>query len=174
MYGSNYAFADGLTFTHPACPVVVPTDPDTRSYCEFEIPLNGSNHTFKFRGIISNATLDTSIKKLTIHFVDDNFAKGVLLVLPRQLIDAKSDTIDSNFIVLLDGENANYDELINNSTSRVLLIPGASGDHVLEIMGTSVAPEFPSMIILVLTLVMIPAIFITNRRLGKFSPIRRQ
>jgi hypothetical protein len=152
IYGPNHAFADGLVFINPSCPVVVPADLDSRRYCEFEIPPNGSNHTFKFRGIISNATLDTSTKKLTVNFYDDNAAKGVLLVLPRQLIDAKNGTIDSSFIVLLDGENANYTEVINNSTSRVLHIPSATGDHVAQIIGTNVVPEFPSMMVLALIL----------------------
>ena len=180
--GTNYLFApswaggsDVPVDIDYKCPVGVTNRPELPQYCEIELPLNGSSFTLRFKlgGTIYDTTLDPLRKTLTINFTEA-FSKGIHLILPRELIDARSGNTDSNFTIMLDGKNISYTELNNNSTTRELLIPTTRGDHFVQIMGTYVVPEFPSMMILVLSLVMILAMFTISKRLGKFDLIRRQ
>jgi len=67
---------------------------------------------------------------------------GTLTIeLPREVIDAKiMDThVDDKFVVLVDGQNTQYEETIASSM-RTLTIPFPYGSNEIKIMGTSVDP----------------------------------
>jgi hypothetical protein len=65
--------------------------------------------------------------------------------------------MDSDFTVMLDGQSVDYIEASNSTTSELFIL-NTQGNHVVQIMGTSVVPEFPSMTVLILSMVMIPAL----------------
>jgi hypothetical protein len=67
------------------------------------------------------------------------------LQIPRLLLDAKkSSNVDESFIVLVnDEEISSAREGIYDSNYRVIDIPIANGDSKIEIIGTTVIPEFP-------------------------------
>jgi len=161
---------DGITFVDYTCPMIGTNRTDT-PYCQ--LALNGSDATFKFKisGGIYNATLDAPSKTLTINFTDE-FSKGFQLLLPRQLIDAKSGNTDSDFTIMLDGQNANYTELNTNSTHRELFVSTTRDDHTLQIVGTIATPEFQSTIILVLSMGTILTILKIISGRGNFHLIR--
>lgn len=144
-------------------------------YCERDVLLDGSSFTLRFKlaGGIYDATIEPERKMLAINFTNGYLLSGIQLALPRQLIDARSGDMDSDFIVMLDGQSMDYIEA-SNSTTRELFILNTQGNHVMQIIGTSVVPEFPSMTVLILSLVMIPALFAIHGRLGKGDRIHRQ
>ena len=67
---------------------------------------------------------------------------GTLTIeLPREVIDAKimNTHVDDKFVVLVDGEDTQYEETIASSM-RTLTIPFPYGSNEIKIMGTSVDP----------------------------------
>lgn len=68
----------------------------------------------------------------------------VHLQIPRLLLDAKkAGNSDESFLVFVnDDEITSFNEENSDSEYRVLDIPIVSGDHKIEIIGTTVVPEF--------------------------------
>lgn len=62
---------------------------------------------------------------------------------PRELIDAKKNDKDDQFIVLVDGQKAEFNEVAANQTERTLRIDVLAQTKKVEIIGTHVIPEFP-------------------------------
>lgn len=90
------------------------------------------------------------------------------IILPRGLVDSADDGLDSPFFVLVDGQEANYDEIETTEEYRTLLIDFTGGVESIEIVGTSVAvPEFGAVGMLVLAVGLIAIAVVTIRyRLG--------
>ncbi|MEX1150333.1 MAG: hypothetical protein WEB01_10050, partial [Nitrosopumilus sp.] len=105
---------------------------------------------------IENGTLDTI-------FLDPDFVELILIMdtlsdgtieitIPRSLLDAKFDTFDDGFFILVDGFETDYIEKASTSEYRTLVIPFFGGDSVIDIIGTdalnpfSSEPEIPSWI----------------------------
>ena len=95
------------------------------------------------------------------------------ITLPRDLVDSAGDDGDSPFFVLVDGEEANYDEVDTTGDSRTLLIDFTAGAERIEVIGTSVAvPEFGPLGMLVLAIGLVAITAVTLRyRLGTGSRI---
>jgi len=81
----------------------------------------------------------------------------ITLDLPREYIGAeKQDGKDEKFIILIknienpDGVDADYQELVVNSDSRVITINFVKGDSSIEIIGTYVIPEFGTIAMMIL------------------------
>ena len=74
------------------------------------------------------------------------------LTIPRSLLDAKFDTSDDVFFILVDGFETNYIEIDSTFDSRTIIIPFFGGDSIIDIIGTdalnlfSEEPEIPSWI----------------------------
>jgi len=105
---------------------------------------------------LENGVLDTI-------FLDPDFIELILtmdtssdgtaeITIPRSLLDAKFDTSDDVFFVLVDGFETDYAEIDSTSEYRTLVIPFFAGDSVIDIIGTdalnpfSTEPEIPSWI----------------------------
>jgi hypothetical protein len=72
----------------------------------------------------------------------DAESEGELTVkLPRQLIDAREDNIDDEFVVFANGDELDFVET-KTSTERTLTIVFPEGTREIKITGTSVIPEF--------------------------------
>jgi len=89
-------------------------------------------------------SIDTEVyDKVSVIFAETK-RDGVLTIeLPRKVIDAKisGTTIDSQFVVFVDGVDTAYDETIASSV-RTLTISFPYGSEEIKIMGTYVDPEF--------------------------------
>ncbi len=71
----------------------------------------------------------------------------ITLTLPRDLIDSKIGAEDDIFFVLVDDEEVFFTET-KTPTHRYVTIQLAQGSERIEIIGTSVVPEFPLAIII--------------------------
>lgn len=79
----------------------------------------------------------------------------ITLTLPRDLIDSKIGNNDDIFIVLVDAEEAVFSET-KTPTHRYVTVPFDHGAEEIEIIGTSVVPEFPlAIIVLSLSIMLI-------------------
>lgn len=85
----------------------------------------------------------------------DTKSSGMLhLQIPRLLLDAKkSSNSDESFLIFVDGDEiASFQEGNSDYEYRVLDIPIVSGDSKIEIIGTTVIPEFENISSLILIL----------------------
>ena len=127
-----------------------------------EAPKVGTT-TFQFEG--NSYTVDVSLSNgsITGIEVDPDFTSIIVFIstsstqdgmfeitLPRDIIDSKINGEDDEYIVLVDGEEADATEKDTTSTSRTLVIPIEAGSEEVEIIGTQVIPEFGVIAALVL------------------------
>ena len=73
----------------------------------------------------------------------------MLVKLPRNIIDSKFEGNDDDFFVLIDGLDSEFKEG-KTLTERTLTIPFPEGSEEVEIIGTSVVPEFGTVAVFVL------------------------
>jgi hypothetical protein len=123
---------------------------------EFEMPITGafnvkdkpSGQNFDLNytitgGIVKDMYLEPKDLALIVELDAKN--QGVIhLQIPRLLLDAKkSSNIDESFIVLVnDDEISSAHEGVNDPNYRSIDIPITNGDSKIEIIGTTVIPEF--------------------------------
>ncbi len=103
-------------------------------------------------GYIESIKIEPRIKNLIISVKTSKSKDGELvIILPRYLIDAKTDSHDDNFVVLVDGKKAFFDEVVITGIEkliRILKIEVPAGTKEIEIIGTeitfpaTVVPEF--------------------------------
>jgi hypothetical protein len=142
---------------------------------EFEIPISGSfnvkdepsgqnfdlNYTIT-GGLVKDMYLEPQDLALIVE-LDAKNQGMVHLQIPRMLLDAKkSGDVDESFIVLVNQEEiTSAHEGATDSNYRNIDIPIANGDSKIEIIGTTVIPEFP--IVMIVMLVAISSVVVFNR-----------
>ena len=97
---------------------------------------------------------------------------NLILKLPRESFDAKSDGTDTTFIILISKENTEaenfmqveYEEIATGDNYRTIRIPLEENDKWVEVIGTYVIPEFGSMVIIILVVAVSSAIIISKSR----------
>jgi len=99
------------------------------------IDVKGHNVGFQITsGKLLGITPDVDANSLIISIdaLDDG---SLIITVPRSVLDAKINSGDADFFVLIDGEEVDYDESIL-STNRILTIPFPAGAEEIEIIGT--------------------------------------
>ena len=99
---------------------------------------------------------------------------NLILKLPRESFDAKNDSEDITFIILISKQNnvaedfiqVEYEEVAVSTDYRTILIPLEEGDKWVEVVGTYVIPEFGSIAIIILVVAVSSAIIISKNRLS--------
>ena len=120
-------------------------DVGTVSVDSFDVDYNIEN------GILDTIFLDPDFVELILT-MDTSSDGTVEITIPRSLLDAKFDTLDDEFFILVDGFETDYAEIDSTSESRTLVIPFFGGDSFIDIIGTdalnpfSTEPEIPSWI----------------------------
>lgn len=88
-------------------------------------------------GTIKSIEVDPDYTSIVFFVVTGETQDGILkVVLPRNLIDAKMGEKDDVFIILIDGEESDYEETRIDSMNRTLSIPIPAGAQEIEIIGT--------------------------------------
>jgi hypothetical protein len=120
-------------------------DIGTVSVDSFDVNYNMEN------GILETIFLDPDFIELIVTM--DATSDGTIeITIPRALLDAKFDTTDDIFFILVDGFETDYAEIDSTLDSRTLVIPFFAGDSVIDILGTdalnpfSTEPTIPSWI----------------------------
>lgn len=114
-------------------------------------------------GSIQSIEVDPDFTSLIISVSTTDEDGELTITLPRDLIDARIDGDDDDFIVLVDGEEADFEESETTSSERTLVIPVPGGAEEIEIIGTQVIPEFGILAALVLAAA-VGAIVVVSRK----------
>lgn len=105
-------------------------------------------------GQVLSITADPDAASLIFDIVTTSDGE-ITITLPREIIDSKIGNEDDIFFVLVEGEEVTFSES-KTSTHRFVTIPFVHGTEQIEIIGTSVVPEFPfAIVVLSLSIVLI-------------------
>jgi len=122
-------------------------------------------------GEVSSIWMDQSRYSIGVTLQDVNSNGGLILKLPTESFDAKTDGENIDFIVLISKENDSteqvqieYEEIATGDNYRTIRIPLEEGDKWVEVIGTYVIPEFGSVVIIILVVAVASAIIISNSR----------
>jgi plastocyanin len=115
------------------------------------------NKQYKIPYQITGGKLDTinaQGNNATLVFNISTTSDGKLILdLPRKIIDSKKQGgIDEGYAVFVDGQNANADQIKNNTESRTLSIDFPKGASRIDIAGTHIVPEFDPLSFLILAI----------------------
>ena len=92
-------------------------------------------------GNIESIFLDPDFVELVVTM--DTSADGTIeITIPRTLLDAKFESSDDIFFILVDGFETDYAEIESTSSSRTLVIPFFGGDSIIDIIGTDALNPF--------------------------------
>ncbi len=120
-------------------------------------------------GVITQVFPDTEAKSLIVQI--DSISNGTLAIkIPREVLDAKFGEEDDDFFVILDGLEINFDET-KTGNERTITIEFPEGTEEIEIIGTSVVPEFGAIAVLILMVSIFSVIFVSKSRLGFYTKI---
>jgi predicted secreted protein with PEFG-CTERM motif len=120
-------------------------------------------------GLINQVIPDPESKSLIVHI--DSISNGTLAIkLPREVIDAKFGEEDDDFFVVVDGLEVNFDET-KTGTERTITVEYPEGTEEIEIIGTSVVPEFGVLAATILMISIMSVIFISKSKLGFYTKI---
>lgn len=115
-------------------------------------------------GTVKDMLVDEEMFALIV-IIESTNDGSILLEIPRYALDAKKqDETDDKFIIIIDGIEAPDQETITDSNSRVIKINFEQGDSDIEIIGTTIIPEFGTIAMMVLAIGIITTIFVTKNR----------
>ena len=128
------------------------------------ISVDGTNFSLSYSitgGIVLNVIPEDTENSLIIT-IQTSIDGELSITLPRALIDAKLGNADNDFFVLVDGEEVAFGES-KTATDRTLTIGFPDGAETIEIIGTSVVPEFGTIAVMILGISIISIIAVTAR-----------
>lgn len=120
--------------------------------------------TFPLSQISGN--LNTGTKTLTLN-LQSNFAHAFSIDVDKRILNAKSPTgDDADFVVMVNGKSYDYTE--NESFLpgyRTITLSFGAGSNTVEIVGTSVIPEFGSIAVFILVVAIISIIALSSKKI---------
>jgi predicted secreted protein with PEFG-CTERM motif len=95
--------------------------------------------------------------------IDAESDGSISLMIPRDVLDSTSDGEDTDFIVLIDDEEADFEEIDSDDATRTLEIMVPEGATQVEIIGTYAVPEFGTMAAIILAVAIVSIIAVSAR-----------
>ena len=137
------------------------------------IKVDGTDLSVKYsitNGKVLGIKADIQSKSLIVSI--QTTGDGVLTVtLPRALINATLPTgQDDKYYVLVDNQEADFQETSTTTTDRTLSIPFTDGTEEIEIIGTQIIPEFGPIAALVLAIAIVSIIAVSAKTGLRFMP----
>jgi predicted secreted protein with PEFG-CTERM motif len=172
--GTTYATTnatDGATTNEANVPAINATG-GGGNWSTFDLTAGGQTLTIQYMitgGSVENMTIHSENQTLgvTINSTDNG---TLALRLPREVIDSKTaEGSDADFAAFID--NAEYTdagEIEPAADNRTLLIGFPQGTGSIDVIGTSVVPEFSTIAVIVLAIAIIGIVIATARH-GRFS-----
>jgi predicted secreted protein with PEFG-CTERM motif len=119
--------------------------------------------------VVTKATVSSATTSLVL-MIDAESDGSISLMIPREVLDSTSDEGDSDFIVLVDGEEADFEEIENDDATRTLDITFSEGSTQIEVIGTYAVPEFGTMAAIILAVAIVSIIAVSARTRLSISP----
>ena len=176
--GTTYAQTDagttdatgGATTDEAAVPAINATGGG--EWTTFDLSAGGQTYPIEYMitgGSVENMTIQGENQTLGVTI--SSTGNGTLaLRLPREVIDSKTvEGTDADFAAFID--NAEYEEpgeIEPSEDTRTLLVGFPAGAGSIDVIGTSVIPEFSTIAVIMLA-VAIVGIVIATARHGRFS-----
>ncbi len=176
--GTTYAQTDtattnateGATTDEAEVPAINATEGG--EWTMFDLTAGGQTHPIEYMitgGSVENMTIH--VENQTLGVTINSTSNGTLaLRLPREVIDSQTvEGEDADFAAFID--NAEYEEpgeIEPAEDTRTLLIGFPAGAGSIDVIGTSVIPEFSTIAVVVLA-VAIVGIIIATARHGRFN-----
>src|SRR5215211_2735983 len=169
--GTTYAQTDAATTDEAEVPAINATG-GGGEWTPFDLTVGGQTHPIEYMitgGSVENMTIHGENQTLGVTI--NSMSNGTLaLRLPREVIDSKTaEGSDADFAAFID--NAEYEqpgEIEPAEDTRTLLIGFPAGAGSIDVIGTSVIPEFNTIAVIVLA-VAIVGIVIATARHGWFN-----
>lgn len=112
--------------------------------------------------VVTGATVNSATKSLTLK-IETEGDGSISLALPRDVLDATEDGSDVDFIVLVDDEEADFEEVDSDDSTRMVDITFSDGASQIEIIGTYAVPEFGTMAAIILAVAIVSIIAVSAR-----------
>src|SRR5215217_500388 len=169
--GTTYAQTDAATTDEAEVPAINATG-GGGEWTPFDLTVGGQTHPIEYMitgGSVENMTIHGENQTLGVTI--NSMSNGTLaLRLPREVIDSKTvEGSNADFAAFID--NAEYEqpgEIEPAEDTRTLLIGFPAGAGSVDVIGTSVIPEFNTIAVIVLA-VAIVGIVIATARHGWFN-----
>jgi predicted secreted protein with PEFG-CTERM motif len=114
---------------------------------------------------VSKNSISSKTSSLTLMITTDSDG-SVSLKIPRNVLDARQHGMegdDSSFIVLVDGEEADFEETDTTTDDRTLEITFPEGATQIEVIGTWAVPEFGTTAAIILAVAIVSIIAVSAR-----------
>lgn len=119
--------------------------------------------------VVTSASANGATKSLTLK-IETEGDGSISLAIPRDVLDATEDGADVDFIVLVDDEEADFEETDSDDSTRMVDITFPEGASQIEIIGTYAVPEFGTMAAIILAVAIISIIAVSARTRLSISP----
>jgi predicted secreted protein with PEFG-CTERM motif len=161
---------DAATTDEAAVPAINATGGG--EWTTFDLTVEGQTHPIEYMitgGSVENMTIHGENQTLGVTL--NSMSNGTLaLRLPREVIDSKTvEGSDADFAAFID--NAEYEEpgeIEPAEDTRTLLIGFPAGAGSIDVIGTSVIPEFSTIAVIVLAIAIVGIVIATARH-GRFN-----
>jgi len=120
-------------------------------------------------GTALGASLNVASKSLVVNIQAANDGQ-ITLSIPRSVLDAKIGTTDNSFVVMIDGEEIQQFTDSPTADTRDITIPFQAGSEKIEIIGTSIVPEFGPIAALVFAIAIISIVAVSAKTGLRFTP----
>ena len=122
------------------------------------------------RGSVESTSADPDSRSITLAVQSGEEDGELTITLSRSLIDSKTNDSDSSFMVMVDGQEADYEEIRATETERELSVGIPAEARSVVVIGTQIAPEFPFAVLIMAALIA-AMVFATSR--GRFLVTRK-
>ncbi len=112
--------------------------------------------------VVTKATVSSATTSIVL-MIDAESDGSISLMIPRDVLDSTSDEGDNDFIVLVDGEETDFEEIENDDATRTLDITFSEGSTQIEVIGTYAVPEFGTMAAIILAVAIVSIIAVSAR-----------
>jgi len=156
---ATFTFQNSLI---PTSNVFLLTDPTSQQTFNVNYTISG--------GTVKTMTIDAQSLSVIVSVNSTNDGT-ITLQLPRDLIDAKTNTgQDDTFIILIDGAEVKPQSESATDNFRNVTIQFLQGDKDIEIIGTQIVPEFGPIAALVLAIAIVSIIAVSAKTGLRFMP----
>lgn len=111
---------------------------------------------------VTRATVSSETKSIMLG-INANTDGSITLQIPQNVLRSESNSGRTDFIILVDDEEADYVEIDSDATSRTVEIFFAEGATQIEIIGTWAVPEFGTIAAVILAIAIVSIIAISAR-----------
>jgi predicted secreted protein with PEFG-CTERM motif len=119
--------------------------------------------------VVTGSSVSSATKSLILKIQTESDG-SISLAIPRDVLDAAEDGSDVDFIVLVDDEEADFEEVDSDDSTRWVDITFEDGASQIEIIGTYAVPEFGTMAAIILAVAIVSIIAVSARTRLSISP----